>query len=72
VRKNDFRRGGVFPQRRNGHPEEFRSPYHTSREVEVMQEARKYPEFDSGKAEAFAGEFLAALNHGALCLMTSV
>lgn len=37
-----------------------------------MQEARKYPEFDSGKAEAFAGEFLAALNHGALCLMTSV
>jgi len=37
-----------------------------------MQEARKYPEFDSGKAEAFGGEFLAALNHGALCLMTSL
>ena len=37
-----------------------------------MQEARKYPEFDSEKAEAFAGEFLAALNHGALCLMTSI
>jgi hypothetical protein len=37
-----------------------------------MQEARKYREFDPGKAEAFGGEFLAALNHGALCLMTSV
>jgi 2-polyprenyl-3-methyl-5-hydroxy-6-metoxy-1,4-benzoquinol methylase len=37
-----------------------------------MQEARKYPEFDSEKAEAFAGDLLAALNHGALCLMTSI
>jgi ubiquinone/menaquinone biosynthesis C-methylase UbiE len=28
--------------------------------------------FDRAKAEAFAGKLLAALNHGALCLMTSV
>jgi 2-polyprenyl-3-methyl-5-hydroxy-6-metoxy-1,4-benzoquinol methylase len=28
--------------------------------------------FDQGKAEAFAGELLTALNHGALCLMVSV
>ena len=37
-----------------------------------MQEARKFARFDSAKAEAFAGEFLAALNHGALCLMASI
>lgn len=37
-----------------------------------MQEARKLAFFDSGKAEAFAGEFLSALNHGALCLMASI
>jgi 2-polyprenyl-3-methyl-5-hydroxy-6-metoxy-1,4-benzoquinol methylase len=37
-----------------------------------MQEARSYAAFDSGKAEAFAGELLTALNHGALCLMTSI
>ena len=37
-----------------------------------MQEARKFAGFDSAKAEAFAGEILAALNHGALCLMTSI
>jgi 2-polyprenyl-3-methyl-5-hydroxy-6-metoxy-1,4-benzoquinol methylase len=37
-----------------------------------MQEARKYAEFDAGKAEAFAGELLSALNHGAVCLMTSI
>jgi 2-polyprenyl-3-methyl-5-hydroxy-6-metoxy-1,4-benzoquinol methylase len=37
-----------------------------------MQEARKFAVFDSGKAEAFAGEFLSALNHGALCLMASI
>ena len=37
-----------------------------------MQEARRLAEFDSGKAEAFAGEFLSALNHGALCLMASI
>lgn len=30
------------------------------------------PEIDTAKAEAFAGRFLAALNHGALCLMTSI
>jgi hypothetical protein len=29
-------------------------------------------QFDQGKAEAFAGELLMALNHGALCLMMSV
>ena len=28
--------------------------------------------FDGPKAEAFAGNLLAALNHGALCLMTSI
>jgi 2-polyprenyl-3-methyl-5-hydroxy-6-metoxy-1,4-benzoquinol methylase len=37
-----------------------------------MREARKYAEFDAGKAEAFAGELLSALNHGAVCLMTSI
>jgi len=37
-----------------------------------MREARKYAEFDGDKAEAFAGELLSALNHGALCLMTSI
>jgi len=37
-----------------------------------MQEARKYAVFDSEKAEAFAEEFLSALNHGALCLMASI
>jgi len=37
-----------------------------------MREARKYAEFDAGKAEEFAGELLSALNHGALCLMTSI
>ena len=37
-----------------------------------MQEARKYAVFDSVKAEAFAGELLSSLNHGALCLMTSI
>jgi ubiquinone/menaquinone biosynthesis C-methylase UbiE len=29
-------------------------------------------EFDGAKAEAFAGELLAALNHGSLCLMASI
>jgi 2-polyprenyl-3-methyl-5-hydroxy-6-metoxy-1,4-benzoquinol methylase len=28
--------------------------------------------FDAAKAEAFAGQLLTALNHGALCLMTSI
>jgi len=28
--------------------------------------------FDSTKAQAFGGQFLAALNSGALCLMTSI
>jgi 2-polyprenyl-3-methyl-5-hydroxy-6-metoxy-1,4-benzoquinol methylase len=37
-----------------------------------MLEARKYAEFDAGKAEAFAGELLSTLNHGAVCLMTSI
>jgi 2-polyprenyl-3-methyl-5-hydroxy-6-metoxy-1,4-benzoquinol methylase len=30
------------------------------------------PAFDAGKAQAFAGRFMTALNNGALCLMTSV
>ena len=29
-------------------------------------------EFDSTKAEAFAGQFLTALNYGSLCLMASI
>lgn len=29
-------------------------------------------QFDQGRAEAFAGTLLTALNHGALCLMVSV
>ena len=29
-------------------------------------------EFDDAKAEAFAGQLLTALNHGSLCLMTSI
>lgn len=33
---------------------------------------KKNSAFDPAKAEAFAGEFLAALNHGALCLMASI
>jgi 2-polyprenyl-3-methyl-5-hydroxy-6-metoxy-1,4-benzoquinol methylase len=37
-----------------------------------MLEARKYAVFDPAKAEAFAGELLSALNHGALCLMISI
>ena len=42
------------------------------REEQVMREARKFAVFDSVKAEAFAGEFLSVLNHGALCLMASI
>jgi hypothetical protein len=37
-----------------------------------MSETNTRADFDSTKAEAFAGRFLAALNNGALCLMTSV
>ena len=37
-----------------------------------MSTKRGEPGFDSAKAEAFAGELLTALNHGALCLMISV
>lgn len=37
-----------------------------------MQDAGKYAAFDCVKAEAFAGEFLSALNRGALFLMTSI
>jgi 2-polyprenyl-3-methyl-5-hydroxy-6-metoxy-1,4-benzoquinol methylase len=33
---------------------------------------RVHTDFDRGKAEAFAGRFLTALNNGALCLMASV
>jgi hypothetical protein len=38
----------------------------------AMPASRESRPFDSAKAEAFAGSFLAALNHGALCLMASV
>ena len=37
-----------------------------------MREARNYAVFDGMKAESFAGELLATLNHGALCLMISL
>lgn len=37
-----------------------------------MPAPEKNLEFDSAKAEAFAGTFLTALNHGALCVMASI
>lgn len=37
-----------------------------------MATAQKDSAFDSAKAEAFAERFLAAANHGALCLMTAI
>ena len=37
-----------------------------------MSTSEEGPEFDSVKAEAFAEQFLTALNHGALCLMASI
>ena len=37
-----------------------------------MSITKAHDDFDSGKAEAFAGHFLTALNHGALCLMASI
>jgi len=37
-----------------------------------MPAPEKKAEFDSAKAEAFAGKFLTALNHGSLCLMASI
>ncbi|MGH8009020.1 MAG: transcriptional regulator, partial [Candidatus Binatia bacterium] len=37
-----------------------------------MSTASVHADFDSAKAEAFAGRFLTALNNGALCLMVSV
>jgi ubiquinone/menaquinone biosynthesis C-methylase UbiE len=37
-----------------------------------MSAASVHADFDPAKAEAFAGRFLTALNHGALCLMVSV
>ncbi|MGH7428634.1 MAG: methyltransferase domain-containing protein, partial [Candidatus Methylomirabilaceae bacterium] len=37
-----------------------------------MSATTKTPAFDAAKADAFAGQFLAALNDGALCLMASI
>lgn len=37
-----------------------------------MAQKKNKSDFDSAKAETFAGEFLSVLNHGALCLMASV
>jgi 2-polyprenyl-3-methyl-5-hydroxy-6-metoxy-1,4-benzoquinol methylase len=37
-----------------------------------MPAPEKNPEFDSAKAEAFAGKFLNVLNHGSLCIMASI
>lgn len=39
-----------------------------TREGEIMSEIKAHDDFDSAKAEAFAGRFLTALNDGALCL----
>ena len=36
-----------------------------------MSVAGEHPKFDSAKAEAFAGQFLTALNRGSLCLMAT-
>src|SRR5262245_49381649 len=38
----------------------------------VMSTATQDSAFDAAKAEAFAGRFLEAVNHGALCLMAAV
>jgi ubiquinone/menaquinone biosynthesis C-methylase UbiE len=40
--------------------------------MSVMSDSVSKPELDPGKAEAFAGRLLRALNDGALCLMMSV
>jgi 2-polyprenyl-3-methyl-5-hydroxy-6-metoxy-1,4-benzoquinol methylase len=37
-----------------------------------MSTTEKHTEFDSAKAEAFAEQFLTALNYGSLCLMASI
>ncbi len=37
-----------------------------------MSTTKTWPDFDSAKAEGFAGRFLSALNDGALCLMASI
>jgi ubiquinone/menaquinone biosynthesis C-methylase UbiE len=37
-----------------------------------MSSTKAHDDFDPAKAEAFAGRFLTALNHGALCLMVSI
>jgi hypothetical protein len=37
-----------------------------------MSATKAHDDFDAAKAEAFAGRFLTALNHGALCLMASI
>src|SRR5215831_4653424 len=44
----------------------------TTREANTMATIGTNAAFDSTKAQAFAGQFLAALNSGALCLMTSI
>jgi SAM-dependent methyltransferase len=41
-------------------------------EVSIMVATTAHPDFDAAKAEAFAGQILAALNNGAVCLMLSV
>ena len=37
-----------------------------------MPASEKHSKFDAVKAEAFAGQFLTALNYGSLCLMASI
>jgi ubiquinone/menaquinone biosynthesis C-methylase UbiE len=41
-------------------------------ELTLMSKSKKNSEFDAAKADAFAGQLLTVLNHGALCLMISI
>jgi len=45
---------------------------HKHKEAKAMSATQKNAEFDSAKAEAFAGQLLTALNYGSLCLMASI
>ncbi len=44
----------------------------TSMEKRIVSTSNGKSDFDQAKADSFAGELLATLNHGALCLMISV
>jgi winged helix-turn-helix protein len=40
--------------------------------VQMTSATEKHPDFDAEKAEAFAEQFLMALNYGSFCLMASL